>query len=354
MLMRLDAMSPEIAAAVTNDHLNLIVNPTERCNLRCVYCYETFALGKMPQTIVSGIFNLVKRRAEKGLAKFRLEFFGGEPLVAWDVVAQLAQGLSDICRHYGTEMLGGMTTNGMLLTRSRLDRLAACEVRSFQVTLDGPQAVHDRRRVMRRGEGSFAAVWKTLEMLKAAPLSLDVLIRMHFDPRTLEDLLGESGFVRTAAKALVKGDQRFRFHFHALGRLGSPNDQETPVFETSVEERAAIEKLIGEALAADCSPAQVVQYRRDAALGEAGHTICYAARANAFVIRSDGRVAKCTVALEDDRNTVGRLCENGDIVVDPSRHLPWLQGLVSGDPAAMSCPARVYLWRQSDPSIQAA
>ena len=44
--MRFDAMSPEIAGAVTNDHLQLIVNPTERCNLRCAYCYETFALGK--------------------------------------------------------------------------------------------------------------------------------------------------------------------------------------------------------------------------------------------------------------------------------------------------------------------
>ena len=157
--MRFDAMSPEIAGAVTNDHLHLIVNPTERCNLRCGYCYESFTLGKMPQTIIAGIFNLVKRRAEKGLKTFQLEFFGGEPLVAWDIVETLAQGLSDICRHNGTEMLGGMTTNGVLLTRSRLDRLAACEVRSFQVTLDGPMAVHDRRRVTRRGEGSFAAVW---------------------------------------------------------------------------------------------------------------------------------------------------------------------------------------------------
>ena len=88
-----DVMSPEIAAAATNDHLQLIVNPTERCNLRCVYCYETFALGKMPQTVISGLLNLVRRRAEKGLKTFRLEFFGGEPLVAWDVVETLSRGL---------------------------------------------------------------------------------------------------------------------------------------------------------------------------------------------------------------------------------------------------------------------
>ena len=308
----------------------------------------------MPQTIISGIFNFVKRRTEKGLKTFRLEFFGGEPLVAWDVVETLGRGLSEICGANGTEMLGGMTTNGVLLTRSRLDRLVACEVRSFQVTLDGPEAVHDRRRVTRQGEGSFDAVWKSLEMLKAAPYPLDVLIRMHFDPTTLEHLLGDAGFVRTVSTSLVKDDARFRMHFHALGRWGGPNDQETPVFRSAVDERVALEKLIDEALAAGCSPTQFVQYRQDAALGKSGHAICYAARANAFVIRSDGRVAKCTVAFEDDRNTVGRLSEDGDLVIDQSRHLPWLQGLISGDPLALSCPALVYLWSNSDHSTKAA
>jgi hypothetical protein len=55
-------------------------------------------------------------------------------------------------------------------------------------------------------------------------------------------------------------------------------------------------------------------------------------------------VAKCTVAFEDDRNTIGRLEENGDLVVDHDRHLPWLRGLLSGEPVALSCPARGYLW----------
>jgi uncharacterized protein len=308
----------------------------------------------MPQAVISGIFNLVKRRAEKGLKKFRLEFFGGEPLLAWDVVEVLARGLSEICSINGTEMLGCMTTNAVLLTGSRLEQLVACHVRSFQVTLDGPKAVHDRRRVTRRGEGSFDAVWRSLELLKSAPYPVHVLIRMHFDPTTLEHLLGSAGFVRGVATSFVKDDDRFQLHFHAVGRWGGPKDEETRVFGSSADERTALEQLIDEAIASGCAPAQVVQYRKDAALGESGHMICYAARANAFIIRSDGRVAKCTVAFEDDRNTVGQLLENGDLVVDQSRHLPWLQGLVSGDALALTCPALVYLWSKSDRSTQAA
>jgi uncharacterized protein len=350
---RFEALSPEIAGAVTNDHLHLIVNPTERCNLRCVYCCQSFALGKMSPSVVAGVLNLVKRRAQKGLKTFRVEFFGGEPTVAWDVVETLGRGLSQICRADGVRMVGAMTTNGVLLTRPRLDRLVAYDVREFQITLDGPRAVHDRRRRAARGEGSFAAVWSALERLKAAPHPLDLQIRLHFDPTTAPLLLGEDGFVRVVAKAFAAGDARFRVHFHALGRWGGPHDAETPVFASAREERAAIDALVEETLAAGCAPEQVVQYRRDAALGESGHAICYAARANAFAIRSDGRVAKCTVAFEDDRNTVGRLEENGDLVIDHPRHLPWLRGLVSGDARALSCPAQGYLWGGGDSDASA-
>ena len=351
---RFEAMPPQIAAAVTNDHLQLMVNSTERCNLRCVYCCQSFAQGKMSRSVVSGVLNLVKRRAQKGLKTFRVEFFGGEPLAAWDVVETLARGLSQICRADGVRMVGAMTTSGVLLTRPRLDRLVAYDVREFQITLDGPRAIHDRRRRAVRGEGSFAAVWSALERLKAAPHPLDVLIRLHFDPTTVPLLLGADGFVRVVAKAFAADDARFRVHFHALGRWGGPRDAETPVFDSAGDERAAIDALVDETLAVGCAPEQIVQYRRDAALGESGHAICYAARANAFAVRSDGRVAKCTVAFDDDRNTVGRLEENGDLVIDHSRHLPWLRGLVSGEAAALSCPARGYLWSADGPSLPAA
>jgi uncharacterized protein len=69
-----------------------------------------------------------------------------------------------------------------------------------------------------------------------------------------------------------------------------------------------------------------------------GASPCYAARANSFVIRSDGRVGKCTVALDDDRNTVGHLSADGRLILDASRIRPWIRGLVSLDPTELHCP----------------
>jgi uncharacterized protein len=258
------SVSPEIARAITNDHLQLIINPTERCNLRCTYCYETFALKKMPEAVITGVFNLVSRRAEQGLKTFQLDFFGGEPLAAWDVVEQLTRGLSSICRRHGTEMFGGMTTNGVLLDRSRLDLLVDHDLRALQVTLDGPPNVHDRRRVTRQGNGTFQAVWAALEMLKASSHRLNVLIRMHFDPTTLDQHLGEDGFVGRVVERFAQGDDRFRLHFHALGRWGGPNDKEIPVFRSPVDEKAVIDSLVAQAVVSGLrtKPAYSVQSRR--------------------------------------------------------------------------------------------
>jgi uncharacterized protein len=71
--------------------------------------------------------------------------------------------------------------------------------------------------------------------------------------------------------------------------------------------------------------------------------ICYAARPNSLVIRADGRVGKCTVALTDTRNTIGQLLPNGSLQIDKIRLSPWLHGWASGDFAALACPYSSFL-----------
>ena len=66
--------------------------------------------------------------------------------------------------------------------------------------------------------------------------------------------------------------------------------------------------------------------------------VCYAGKANSFVIRADGGVAKCTVALYDERNRVGKLNEDGTIALDRLRLMPWLKGLETLDLDTLACP----------------
>src|SRR5262249_26727776 len=162
----------------------------------------------------------------------------GEPLAAWDVIEVLLPKLRGICAAHGTKMSGSVTTNAVLLNESRLGMLANNGVRGFQVTLDGPRDVHDRRRKTARGEGAFDKVWYALEMMKSSSHELATMIRIHFDPSTLGLLVGRSGFVRQIVSSFARNDARFKLHFHALGRWGGPNDEETPVFGSAAAEHA--------------------------------------------------------------------------------------------------------------------
>ena len=71
----------EIQTCLDNRELHLILLPTEACNFRCVYCYESFRLKRMEPWVVEGIKRLLSRRAPD-LRALSISWFGGEPPLA--------------------------------------------------------------------------------------------------------------------------------------------------------------------------------------------------------------------------------------------------------------------------------
>ena len=71
---------------------------------------------------------------------------------------------------------------------------------------------------------------------------------------------------------------------------------------------------------------------------EQDNYVCYASRPNSLVVRSNGDVAKCTVALYDDRNKVATLQPDGTIKLIPGRLAPWLRGMETLDFDTLGCP----------------
>jgi uncharacterized protein len=66
--------------------------------------------------------------------------------------------------------------------------------------------------------------------------------------------------------------------------------------------------------------------------------ICYASIHNSLVIRANGMVGKCTVALKNPANAVGGLLPDGTLRIDNARLRPWLRGWESGDEETLGCP----------------
>jgi len=305
--------------------LHLILMPTEACNFRCVYCYETFALKRMRPDVVTGVKRLLSQRASD-LTLLLLSWFGGEPLLAPDIMEDVmghARGLA--ARNPDLAIRADATTNGSLLNDAMADRLFAAGVRDFQISLDGPAAWHDRKRVRPGGGATFEGIWRNLLALKTRPERFHVTLRVHVD-RDNVDAIPE--FLPRLGSEF-SGDDRFDLFIRTVSRLGGPRDADLPI------------------LSEDESPAILASLRQRAeqlglklAGANAGEKICYAAHANSFLVRADGRLNKCTVALESPANQVGRIHEDGTVELTRERVLPWMRGLQSGEAAALACPLR--------------
>jgi uncharacterized protein len=315
-----------IHSLLTPDILNLIVMPTEQCNFRCAYCYEDFALGRISPQTVQGIKSLIQRRAPS-LKLLAVSWFGGEPLLAEDVVLDLTTFAARIARqHKGLRFQSDMTTNGYLLSAALLGKLLSAGVTSYQISLDGPPQLHDRTRHRAGGQPTFARIWNNLQAMHASTLHFDVTIRIH-----LTRELGSHLPQLAAMLATLADDDRFKILPKVVSDLGGPGSDfpgSSRLTRAEADQMTAqLQTIIGQHL-----PGVPVRYETG------GQQPCYAAHANSFVVRADGALAKCTVALTDPRNQIGRLDPSGDLIVESTKLQPWIRGLATHDMSELECP----------------
>src|SRR5688572_21841718 len=123
----------QIASTLSNRIQQLIILPTEKCNFRCTYCYEDFLIGKMKEPVRASIERFMDRRIPE-LSELSLHWFGGEPLLAKQVVLRLSAHASRLCNEHGVSLVGGLTTNAYVLTPELFEELLSYNQQFFQIT----------------------------------------------------------------------------------------------------------------------------------------------------------------------------------------------------------------------------
>lgn len=101
--------------AIEENTLRLVILPTEKCNFRCKYCYESFEKGKMSQETQDSLIKFVKNHIYE-YAALDVRWFGGEPLEAIDVVDRLSNAFMLICKNARRNYSASITTNGYHLS----------------------------------------------------------------------------------------------------------------------------------------------------------------------------------------------------------------------------------------------
>jgi uncharacterized protein len=306
--------------------LQLIVFPTEKCNFRCVYCYEDFVQGKMAPELRSGLVRFVEQQA-RSLELLSLDWFGGEPLVAFDVMKDILPGAVEACREHRCKLTGHITTNGYLLTPEVAEQLLDWGVGSFQITLDGPREEHDRRRRLHRpsrdDDGTFDCIVENVQALLRQRRIFELQLRTNYDRESLPVM---EAWIDELVD-LVGDDPRVRVDFCPI--WADPDQVEVSLVVGDVKQKTYVDLLA----------AAHQRGLRSNAPGylRLGGLVCYAARANSLVVRSDGRLNKCTVALDADYNTVGHLRPDGSLELDPDRLAKWTQSGLEEDATCQSC-----------------
>ncbi|GAA5315553.1 MAG: thioether cross-link-forming SCIFF peptide maturase [Candidatus Pelagadaptatus aseana] len=147
----------------------IVLNVNTACNLSCTYCYKEDldkpnAGKKMSfETARDSIDMLLKESPDRD--RYNIVFFGGEPLTHMPLIRQVV----DYCEQKINRELGkwadfSMTTNATMLTEELVDYFQAHNF-CITISMDGPEAVHDKNRITVSGQGTYAVVAEKTQML---------------------------------------------------------------------------------------------------------------------------------------------------------------------------------------------
>ncbi len=136
----------------------LCLHIAHTCNLNCSYCFASQGKYQGDRALMS--FEVGKQAfdfliANSGTRRnLEVDFFGGEPLMNWDVVKQLVAYARSIEKEHNKNFRFTLTTNGVLIDDDVIDFLNK-EMDNVVLSLDGRKEVHDRFRVDYAGNGSY-------------------------------------------------------------------------------------------------------------------------------------------------------------------------------------------------------
>ena len=179
--------------------ISLTICPTMGCNFDCPYCFENHKPGKMTEKTQNDVVALAERMLDAAQKKaLSVTWFGGEPLLAPEIIEALSKRLIALCEAKGARYSASIITNGYLLTQENADLLYRCKVESAQITLDGVGEAHDKTRHLKGGGATFERITDNLRNVK---LNFRVSIRHNVHNGNFGEIESLRGFVEELARA---------------------------------------------------------------------------------------------------------------------------------------------------------
>ena len=152
---------------------NIVILPTFGCNLRCSYCWNTYGTYGRSKEIMNHdtavqtgkwLSSLIETGSDNNRLQ-KVEFFGGEPLLAPDVFTTITKSIHEAAAKKGQKVSITLVTNGLLFD-DELIRFCRDHGVRICISLDGPEEMHNAMRVDVSGKGSHARVIDVIKRIQ--------------------------------------------------------------------------------------------------------------------------------------------------------------------------------------------
>lgn len=156
----------------------LLVYTTYQCNLRCWYCIQKHEdLYMSAETAGRLKKHIAKYLLKNKIKNFNLSWFGGEPLLAYDLIVDVTTFAKDFCEKHHIAFYSGITSNGLLLTDTRIKQFRKLGIFNYQITLDGDREQHNKVKKLEGGSAfdiTLANIKSLVELMPEANITMRI------------------------------------------------------------------------------------------------------------------------------------------------------------------------------------
>jgi uncharacterized protein len=292
--------------SVQPNTLTAWLHTTDRCNLRCDYCYLPHQKVDMSlETGQASVASTFRSALIHNYKYVKFKYAGGEPLLRFPLITQLHRYAKILAAEYEMLLDGIVLSNGTLLSAEIIKEIQELNLR-LMISLDGVEKSQDHQRFYPGGEGSYANVIRGLELA----------LKHGLKPHISITVTGRNAAALPDLMNLVLGyDLTFNLNFYRENTLSMSQS------DLNLEE----EKLITGMLAAyKIIESNLPQHNLLASLTDRAdlsraHLMACGAGHNYLVFDHQGHAAKCqmhieqsvTSALADDPLTAIQIDQRG-------------------------------------------
>ncbi len=153
--------------------LALTIAPTIDCNFKCFYCYEQNEKKSMSPEVEKKLIEFI--RSYKDVEKVDITWYGGEPLMKFNSIKRITEELKNV------NVVYQLITNGYLLDEKTCQFFNKHPLDSVQITIDGDESSHDKRRILHNGAPTFKIILNNIDRFITTNKDTLVNIRVNLD-----------------------------------------------------------------------------------------------------------------------------------------------------------------------------